>query len=90
MIISFAARLLFATYFLETGLALVVAPWSRFWDRNWFVAAIPAIEQLLASPYARGAVSGVGVITALAGVAELATAFALRRARLSHEPNTQP
>lgn len=34
---------------------------------------------LLASPYARGAVSGVGVITLVAGLAELVTAFAIRR-----------
>ena len=89
MIISFAARLLFATYFLETGLALLVAPWSRFWDRNWFVAALPVLEQLLASPYARGAVSGVGLITAFAGLAELFAAFGFRR-EPPPQPNPQP
>ena len=51
-------------------------PWSDFWDRNVFVVMLPALEGLLASPYARGAVSGVGVITAIAGVLELAAAFA--------------
>ena len=34
--ISFLTRILFAAYFLEAGLILVVAPWSSFWDRNLF------------------------------------------------------
>jgi hypothetical protein len=54
-------------------------PWSTFWDRNIFVATLPFVEELLASPYARGAVSGVGLITAFAGVLELAAAFGARR-----------
>ena len=54
---------------------LVVMPWSTFWDRNMFVAALPDVQRLLSSSYARGAVSGVGVITAIAGVLELAAAF---------------
>ena len=69
---------------------MLVAPWSRFWDRNWFVAAMPMLEHLLASPYARGAVSGVGLITALAGIAELGAAFGIRRQSSPPQPNTQP
>lgn len=65
------SRLLFAAYFLEAGLILVVAPWSSFWERNRFAEARPALEALLASPYVRGAVTGVGVLTALAGLVEL-------------------
>jgi len=54
-------------------------PWSNFWDHNVFVVMVPMLEELLASPYARGAVSGVGAITTIAGVLELAAAFSLRR-----------
>lgn len=71
--------MLFAAYFLEAGLILIVAPWSGFWDRNFFVEMVPAVEALLASPFARGAVSGVGVVTVLAGIAEVSGAFAARR-----------
>jgi hypothetical protein len=80
--ISFVTRLLFAAYFLEAGLILIVAPWSAFWDRNFFAATIPSLEPLLASPYVRGGVSGVGVITALAGFAELGGAF---RRKVGHD-----
>ena len=65
------SRLLFAAYFLEAGFILVVAPWSGFWENNRFARAQPALESFVKSPYARGAVTGVGVITAMAGLAEL-------------------
>ena len=56
-----------------------MAPWSQFWDRNFFASALPLLEPIVASPYARGAVSGVGLVTLLAGLAELGSAFASRR-----------
>lgn len=69
---------MFAAYFLEAGLILVIAPWTNFWNGNLFVAAYPQLQDLLGSPFVRGAVSGVGAITALAGIAELATAIVAR------------
>jgi hypothetical protein len=56
----------------------VVAPWSSFWDRNLFLDTMPALAHVLASPFARGAVSGVGAITVIAGLAELAGVLARR------------
>jgi hypothetical protein len=65
---------------------LLVLPWSTYWDRNLFVTWFPAVEHLLQSPYARGAVSGVGVITGVAGVLELAAAFGVRGRAGPEEP----
>lgn len=84
MIISLFTRLLFAAYFLEAGLILIVAPWSGFWDRNFFAASVPALEGVLASPFARGAVSGIGAITAIAGLSELGAVFLARRRSEPH------
>ena len=56
-----------------------MAPWSAFWDRNFFASALPMLHDVLASPYARGAVSGLGLVTLLAGIADLGGAFASRR-----------
>ena len=80
-------RLLFAAYFLEAGLILMVAPWSTFWDRNFFAESVPALEGILASPFARGAVSGIGAITAVAGLSELGALFISRR---RSEPHGDP
>ena len=80
--------MLFAAYFLEAGFILVVAPWSAFWEHNRFAEAWPALEAFLASPYARGAVTGVGVITAVAGLAELASVILSKVRR--RDPGSDP
>jgi hypothetical protein len=41
------------------------------WERNAFLTARPQLRATIESPYVRGAVSGVGLITVIAGVAEL-------------------
>lgn len=89
MIIAFFTRILFAAYFLEAGFILVVAPWSGFWDRNFFAASLPALRPWLESPFVRGAVSGIGGITALAGLAELGGLLARRRGEAHPPPSAQ-
>jgi hypothetical protein len=89
--ISFFTRLLFAAYFLEAGLILVITPWMDFWDQNVFLGAYPALQEALASPFARGAVSGVGAITTIAGIAELTSAIIWRfRAAEASEERSGP
>jgi hypothetical protein len=69
----------------------VVAPWSGFWDRNLFLGAAPSLEQVFASPFTRGAVSGVGAITVIAGLVELSGVLAMRqRARAAAPPADGP
>jgi hypothetical protein len=86
LIISIISRLLFAAYFLEAGFVLIVAPWkSAFWDRNFFLERLPVLESLLSNVFVRGAVSGIGGLTTLAGLAELAGIFAARH-RTTEEP----
>ena len=80
------SRLLFAAYFLEAGFILAAAPWSAVWERNRFTEARPALRAAVESPYIRGAVTGVGVITALAGLAELAAIVSARSRRQTDLP----
>jgi hypothetical protein len=83
------SRLIFAAYFLEAGFILAVAPWSAFWEHNRFAEARPAIEALVMSPYARGGVTGVGVITALAGFVELGSVIMARGRRPDPDPGPE-
>ena len=78
LIIRTISRLLFAAYFFEAGLILTLAPWSVFWDRNGFTNGRPGIEAFVESPYVRGAATGIGIITMLAGVGELGSVLAAR------------
>ena len=80
-------RLLLAAYFLEAGLVLIVAPWSSFWDRNFFVDRLPAMSAWVNHPVARGAVSGIGLVTTLAGLVEFGAAFAGRRPQSGASPD---
>lgn len=54
---------------------LLVAPWTTFWEHNTFVLAWPASTSLLLSPWFRGALSGVGVVTVVAGLLDLLGLF---------------
>lgn len=74
-------RLLLAAFFVEAGLALVLVPWSNYWDRNYFAETIPALHAAITNNYVRGAISGLGVVNVAAGLLELLSLFAAQRAR---------
>ncbi len=64
-------RYLIVAYFIEVGVILMLVPWSGFWDRNYFTQLVPGAAPFLRSPTVRGAVSGLGVVNFLAGIADL-------------------
>jgi hypothetical protein len=54
---------------------------------------VPGLAPLLSNLFVRGAVSGIGAITAFAGLAELVALFGARRGRLPPRgpgPSTNP
>ena len=72
-------RLLLTAFFLETGAVLLLAPWSQFWDRNYFAQGMPFIHALMINNFVRGAVSGLGIVNMGAAVAEIHAFFSERR-----------
>lgn len=58
-------------YFLEAGLFLVLAPWSRLWSQRVVLSSPTSLEPLLASPSFRGFVAGLGVLHIALAVREL-------------------
>ena len=65
-----------------------MAPWTGFLDRNRFTHGRPMLEAIVNSPYMRGALTGIGVITVFAGLAEVTAVIVswLRRsADVGHE-----
>jgi hypothetical protein len=64
---------------LETGLLLVLVPWSAFWDRNYFTAVLPILAAFTTNHYVRGAVTGLGLLNLWVGLAELADLVVARR-----------
>lgn len=52
-----------------------MAPWTQLWDRNYFGDLWPWLDVVMENMYARGAVSGVGLITAWSGLRDLISAI---------------
>lgn len=71
-------RVLLTIFFAETGVVLLLAPWSAFWDRNFFAESLPFLHDFIVNNFVRGAVSGVGLVNLGAAVAELRAVFADR------------
>jgi hypothetical protein len=64
-------QLLFVAYLVEAGLVLLIVPWSGLWERNAFMQmAATWLVDIARSGWARGAVSGVGLMLVGAGLAE--------------------
>jgi hypothetical protein len=76
--ISFFTRLLFAIYFLETGLLLVVAPWTAWWTRNLVADLVPWVHTFMGSSFSRVGVTALGTLTFGAGVGEVWQIFGRR------------
>ena len=55
-----------------------MAPWTPLWERNYFAALWPWLGIVMGNNFVRGAVTGVGLITAWAGVKDLSGAFMAR------------
>ena len=64
-------QVLLGFYFLEAGLFLVLAPWSRLWSQRVVVPSPAALQPILASPSFRGFVAGLGILHLVAAGREL-------------------
>lgn len=62
----------FILFCFEIGIFLVFVPWSALWENNFLLDYSPLLHQILLNNFVRGAVSGLGVIDVLIGLAELA------------------
>jgi hypothetical protein len=50
---------------LLVGLFLAIAPWTPFWEANHLLQLYPALRQLLLNGFARGAITGLGLVNVL-------------------------
>lgn len=66
-----ASAVLFSIFCLELGAFLMVFPWLDLYPTNWFVQARPEYTALLTSYSFRGAMTGLGVLNVLVGLAEV-------------------
>ena len=79
--------MLFVALLLETGLLLILIPWSAFWERNYFVEWSAALASLLTSNYTRGAITGLGLVNVWAALGELSDLFGSRKPQSPDSPS---
>jgi hypothetical protein len=48
------------------------------WRRNAFLSLLPWLGPIMANPFVRGAVTGIGIITLVAGLRDLTSVFVAR------------
>ncbi|MGC9199529.1 MAG: hypothetical protein ACP5E5_11435 [Acidobacteriaceae bacterium] len=66
---SLVVLVLFCFYI---GALLAVLPWSpRYWDQNGWLLAHPSVQNILNTGWARGVISGIGLLDVWIGVSEL-------------------
>jgi hypothetical protein len=83
-------RLVLIIFFLEIGFVLTLAPWSAFWDRNYFAETVPLVQRIVTNNFVRGAVTGLGVINVCAAIADLVGMFLARSAAPSDVAIAEP
>jgi hypothetical protein len=58
-------RLLLLLLWLELGLALILVPWSEFWEMNYFLYRYPGLAFFVKNSFLRGSISGLGLMNVL-------------------------
>ena len=56
---------------LLVGLVLVVAPWLPLWEWNWLLPHWPVLRDALLSGFARGAVTGLGLVNVVVALSDV-------------------
>ncbi len=65
------AALLSIVSSLLVGAVLVVAPWTSLWDSNWLLQSWPSLRGVLLTGFARGAVTGLGLVNLAVAAVDL-------------------
>jgi len=68
----------------------MLAPWMASWGQNVFADAVPSLRWWSDNQFVRGAITGVGLITAAAGVRDMASTFMARAREASDKQLPTP
>ena len=71
----------------EIGLFLLFVPWSALWEHNVLLGYSAGLRGFLLNNFFRGAVSGLGFVDVLLGLAELARFW--KSFKVVHRPTTE-
>ena len=58
-------------YWFVVGGFLMLLPWQRFWENNALVYRFPGLRTVVANPFLKGAILGLGFVNLLIGLHEI-------------------
>lgn len=62
-------------YCFEAGLFLLLIPWLRAWEDNYFLYRFRFLQPIVLSGFTRGAVSSLGLVHILLGLSDAMELF---------------
>ncbi len=63
--------IVYILYSLEVGSFLIMLPWFPIWENNYLLFRYPSLQSLVANPFIKGAVLGLGIVNLLIGLHEI-------------------
>jgi hypothetical protein len=57
---------------LSLGMILLILPWLHSWENNYLLFLYPRLRMLVANPFFKGFVLGLGIANILIGIGEVA------------------
>jgi hypothetical protein len=66
---------------LLVGVILSIVPWTALWDANYLLQPYPALRLFVLSPFARGTVTGLGLVNIAMALHEVYLHLATRALR---------
>ena len=64
-------KIIYILYSIEAGIFLLWLPWMSFWETNYLTYQYPQILPVIANPFFKGAVLGLGIINLMIGIYEI-------------------
>ena len=59
---------IYILYSLEVGILLSFLPWLPFWENNYLLYLYPQMRPVVANPFFKGFVLGLGIVNILIGI----------------------
>jgi hypothetical protein len=67
-----ACILLYILIWFSLGVTLLVLPWLQSWENNYLLFLYPRFRALVANPFFKGFVLGLGIANIMIGIGEVA------------------
>jgi hypothetical protein len=64
--------MVYILYSIEVGIALLLLPWLNIWENNYLLYIYPQLRTVIANPFFKGAVLGLGIANLMIGFHEIA------------------